>query len=364
MEKLALIALLTLLAIPLHAADVSDLTYDASGPTITITDCDKAASGELIIPASIEGKPVTSIEEAIFQNCDGLTSITIPDSVTSIGKYAFYENAGLTSVTIGNGVTSIGERAFAYCSRLESITIGNGVTSIEEQAFSECTSLTSITIPDSVTSIGERAFSKYHKLTSITIPDSVTTIGEAIFQYCFNLTSITIPDSVTSIGKYAFSRCTSLTSITIPDGVTSVGYGAFYMCSSLTSITFRGNAPTLDDDVFLEAPANAKVFIYEGASGFSPEDGKFGGFSVVVQKKPVPPKIISVVGAGGMIPMSSLIITFTSGIGSNYAIERSRDLVNWVTLLIIAGEESSTEFTDNEPINDGGGVFYRIREGQ
>ena len=249
MEKLALIALLTLLAIPLHAADVSDLTYDASGPTITITDCDKAASGELIIPASIEGKPVTSIEEAIFQNCDGLTSITIPDSVTSIGKYAF-------------------------------------------------------------------------------------------------------------------SRCTSLTSITIPDGVTSVGYGAFYMCSSLTSITFRGNAPTLDDDVFLEAPANAKVFIYEGASGFSPEDGKFDEFSVVVQKKPIPPKIISVVGAGDIIPMSSLIITFTSGIGSNYAIERSRDLVNWVTLLIIAGEESSTEFTDNEPINDGGGVFYRIREGQ
>jgi hypothetical protein len=224
--------------------------------------------------------------------------------------------------------------------------------------------VTSITIGNGVTSIGDSAFARCNSLESITIPDSVTTIGEAIFQYCFNLTSITIPDSVTSIGKYAFSRCTSLTSITIPDGVTSVGYGAFYMCSSLTSITFRGNAPTLDDDVFLEAPANAKVFIYEGASGFSPEDGKFGGFSVVVQKKPVPPKIISVVGAGGMIPMSSLIITFTSGIGSNYAIERSRDLVNWVTLLIIAGEESSTEFTDNEPINDGGGVFYRIREGQ
>ncbi|MDE0569598.1 MAG: hypothetical protein OSB44_02890 [Verrucomicrobiales bacterium] len=82
------------------------------------------------------------------------------------------------------------------------------------------------------------------------------------------------------------------------------------------------------------------------------------------KKKPVPPKIISVVVAGGVAPISPLTITFTSGIGSNYAIERSRDLVNWVTLLIIAGEESSTEFTDNEPINDGGGVFYRIREGQ
>jgi hypothetical protein len=31
---------------------------------------------------------------------------------------------------------------------------------------------------------------------------------------------------------------------------------------------------------------------------------------------------------------------------------------NLVTLLIIAGEESSTEFTDNETINDGGVVFF------
>ena len=54
-----LFILLTFLAIPLHAADVSDLTYDASGPAITITDCDEAASGELVIPDTIEGKPVT-----------------------------------------------------------------------------------------------------------------------------------------------------------------------------------------------------------------------------------------------------------------------------------------------------------------
>ena len=52
---------ISLAAIPLHAADVSDLTYDASGDTVTITDCDTGASGALTIPSTIEGKPVTSI---------------------------------------------------------------------------------------------------------------------------------------------------------------------------------------------------------------------------------------------------------------------------------------------------------------
>ena len=91
MVKHALITLLTFLVIPLHAADVSDLTFDASGDTITITDCDTGASGTLIIPGTIEGKPVTSIGVDAFFECEFLTSVTIPDSVTSIGRKAFRE---------------------------------------------------------------------------------------------------------------------------------------------------------------------------------------------------------------------------------------------------------------------------------
>ena len=54
------------------------------------------------------GNEVTSIGDYAFQNCSGLTNITIPDSVTSIGNNAFYYCSGLTSVTIPNSVTSIG----------------------------------------------------------------------------------------------------------------------------------------------------------------------------------------------------------------------------------------------------------------
>ena len=133
---------------------------------------------------------VVGLGNNIFNNCKGLTSITIPDSVTNIGEYAF-----------------------ALCSSLTSITIPNSVTSIELGTFND-SGLTSITIPNSVTSIGDNAFSRCNNLVSITIPDSVTSIEYAAFYSCTSLTSITIPDSITSIGNSAFDSCKSLASVT------------------------------------------------------------------------------------------------------------------------------------------------------
>ncbi len=55
---------------------------------------------------------MTSIGESAFEYCNGLTSITIPNSVTSIGNCAFYCCDKLVSLTIGNSVKSIGAQAF------------------------------------------------------------------------------------------------------------------------------------------------------------------------------------------------------------------------------------------------------------
>ena len=189
-----------------HSNSPLTFTLNAAGNGYVVSECDQAASGELVIPATYKGLPVTGIGENAFYNCAGLTNITIPDSVTSIGVSAFEICHGLTNVTIGNGVTSIGEAAFFNCDGL----------------------------------------------TSVTIPASVTSMGNGAFSYCYRLSNITIADGATSIGDYAFQSCTGLTSITIPNSVTTIGLGAFSGCSSLESMTipFVGNSNKTASDTY------------------------------------------------------------------------------------------------------------------
>ena len=191
-----------------------NLKYKITSDSVTITGCDNNASGELVIPDTIKGKPVTTIGEMAFFRTRflsiprSLTSITLPDSVTSIGSSAFRGCKNLTSITIPNSVTSIGESAFWGCASLTSITIPNSVTSIGENAFYLCKNLTSITLPDSVTSIGSSAFRGCSNLTSITIPDSVTSIGDGAFNGCTNLTAVTFLGAAPKAGRRVFSRAT------------------------------------------------------------------------------------------------------------------------------------------------------------
>ena len=59
---------------------------------------DNNPTGDLVIPAYADGWAVTRIASNTFTSCDGLTSVTIPETVTSIGRDAFYRCTGVTDV--------------------------------------------------------------------------------------------------------------------------------------------------------------------------------------------------------------------------------------------------------------------------
>ena len=241
------------------SAEVIDgLCYDLNSDTKTavlLPRTDEKYSGDIIIPEKVKGNDgveyiVTTFADNCFEDCRGLTSITIPSSVTSLGKYCFADCRGLTSITIPSSVTSLGKYCFADCRGLTSITIPSSVSSLDDLCFLGCTGLTSITIPSSVTSLGKYCFSNCSSLTSITIPSSVSSLDYYCFDGCSSLTSITIPSSVTSLVEGCFSNCSSLTSIDIPSSVTSLDYYCFAYCSGLTSITIPSSVTSLGKDCF------------------------------------------------------------------------------------------------------------------
>jgi len=270
------------------------LTFKTNNKSVSVVDCDESISGDLIIPSSWDGKPVTSFGNEAFYNCESLISLTIPDSVTSIGDYAFTECENLTSVTIPDSVTSIGDYAFYRCERIKSATIGNGVISIGDYAFTWCRRLNSVTIGDSVISIGAQAFSVCRSLRSVTIPDNVTSIGSFAFIDCKNLKSVTIGDSVTSIGEGAFYNCQSLTSVTIPDSVTSIGKVAFRDCIELKNATIGDSVTSIGREAFRDCLQLTSVTI--GDSVTSIGDGAFD-YCVSLTSVTIPDSVSSI-GSG------------------------------------------------------------------
>lgn len=260
--SLTLICLgILVLGITVSAETYGDLTYEEfNDGEITITDCNTTVSGELVIPSTINGYPVTGIASCAFCDCQNLTSVVVPDGVTCIEDSAFYGCSSLKKISLPDSVTSIAYDAFegtAYYEDEENwengvlyinnhlyrttgsisgkYIIKDGTVTICRIAFSDCENLTSVIIPDSVINIGKFVFAGCPKLKSISIPDSVVFIGSGFCSGCSNLKTVNLGKNITFLGPDSFRRCSSLTFILIPDNVELLEQ-CFSDCENLTTI--------------------------------------------------------------------------------------------------------------------------------
>lgn len=232
-------------------------------------------TGELIIPSTVtHGEctyTVTGINDYVFENCAGITSVSIPSSIVDIGWFAFngtafyddpsnwvdnalYVDNCLLSVKpeltgetyeIAEGTRVIGAAALAYCSSLTSVTIPSGVISIGGGAFADCFSLSSVTIPSSVMYISSDAFRKtalYNDASNWV--DNVLYVDNCLIDATQDLSgAYDITEGTRVIAESAFLGCTNLTSVTVPSSVVNIGPKAFASTDNLTDIQVESGNP-------------------------------------------------------------------------------------------------------------------------
>ena len=347
---------LTSITIPASVRSIGDYAFNSCGRRDFETQ---------ISVTFASGSNLTSIGNHVFSGSN-LMSIEIPASVKSIGESAFFDCQILTSVTFASGsqLESIGNDSFNNCWGLSSITIPSTVTSIGNDSFKRCFSLSSVTIPASVTSIGSNAFDNCSNLTSVTVYAPSCTLGDDAFYGCnklaniyvysdleddykdadnwktyagkitaipnqggtcgaagheddvtwnlaltstsgtltisgtgdmadFNIgdqpwysyrsliTSVVIGHGVTSIGDNAFYECSNVSDVTLGRGVTSIDYSVFPDCSGLTSVTLYAASCSLADGAFGVCPNLTYIYVlsdlvdtYKGAAYWSQYAGK------------------------------------------------------------------------------------------
>ena len=259
-----------------NATNVDDPLWneDDPRPFYGLTNVTEAVLPQVVLDMGHIWKYMTNLERAVirdnvtevwgFDNCHRLTEVVFPDSgsVKSIRGYvhtydgdqpgAFENCTGLSCITIPNSVTNMGFRAFDGCANLMSITIPfvgqcrGGYrknyknetikdSGMEQFASDLSDRIRSITITDD-TDPGEYAFANLHVATNITLSANTDNIGKWAFGGCWELPSIVIPDAVTNIGERAFYNCRSLKSVKIGAGVKAIHSTAFSSCTSIVEV--------------------------------------------------------------------------------------------------------------------------------
>ena len=197
---------------------------------VKITDCDTGISGDISIPSTIEGYPVTTVDYNAFKDCDKITSVVFPESVTDIFGSAFENCTALSSITFTDNVTWLGGSVFGNCTSLTSVTLPANLSFVGDRAFYGCTNLKSIEIDENNSEFSSIDGNLFNKQATTMLQYS---IGKSESAYI-------IPDGVTMIDTYCFEDCVNLSSITIPESIQEIRMTAFRDCPNIKNVYYYG----------------------------------------------------------------------------------------------------------------------------
>jgi hypothetical protein len=220
---------------------------------------------DVVIPNTLDGKPVHKIATKAFEKNERLRSIKLPDSIKNIGMMVFIGCSNLKYIDLGLSVETIDWGCFFSTPRLEKVVIPDSTKHIlaifigspHEVEFS----------PNSPFALRDHII--YSK-------DGTVLVAHTGFPFSY----FRVPDNVISIKDCAF-QLAHIEKIFIPNTLQKIEAKAFGP-SNLQEIYFDGDAPSIGNNVFKDIPLRT-IHYREGAQGW-PEE--IQGIPTKALKKP------------------------------------------------------------------------------
>ena len=252
----------------------------------------------VMIPGSIDGHPIVSIEKGSFKGNDYIKEVYMSDEIGALNGDVFKDCKNLTKVHISETVSSITATTFAGCSNLTEVNIPNSMVEVQRGLFKDAP-LTTLYIGKDTAKISTDAFYKgdadfasgmYFKKKSlhtlvvdarnehfsaegtlllssdrkvviaelgdpvkVVIPEGVEEIATGAFDRLSSLCEVVLPSTLKKIGEKAFAS-TNLKAIELPVNVEVIETQAFSFCRTLTDVDLNANLRIIGPQAFEGCP--------------------------------------------------------------------------------------------------------------
>jgi len=199
----------------------------------------------------------TVVADQAYYRSDLLEDVILPPGIREVGQFSFARSS-LKSLTLPEGVETISYGAFYHCDGLETVTLPDTILCVEPQAFS-CTPWVDRFLNGEDGSSGQAAdfggggdSGQAESMDGAQLQDSgdFLVAGGVLVAYRGNVSDVTIPEGVRVIAGEACRGHGEIVSVSLPDSLQVIGEGAFQDCSELEKITFGENVTSIKDRAF------------------------------------------------------------------------------------------------------------------
>lgn len=244
------------------AAPASDFTWEERSNGVIITGY-TGNGGRVVIPATVENKPVIGI-----------------------GENAFYWNSAVTAVVLPGTVKTIREDAFHGCQNMQELVLPEGLESIEDSAYAYCGALKTVTLPAGLRDVGVGVFSNDRRLEEIVVAPGndvfTVTDGALINAQTGRLLALpsaypgntyVIPSGVTELAYRSIQASNKLERLVISEGVQRIESDAIVECENLKVLELPASLVTLELPAMFECGMITDIRLAEGNPNFRLCDG-------------------------------------------------------------------------------------------